>query len=168
MLLETRRNSFISARDFHACRAWSNEHGVSAITFSSVARHALTLPRTSLGKACLIFSQFVHHIHLSRYSPSKSDLARLCPSQVPASWECPTGKFHVGVKPLYELYPEKLRKRIQSEYKDKQWVKYQAAALAEALSRQQVRRRRYWGGLCVWVCVRGAYVYCRMCMCEVG
>ncbi|XP_043246717.1 tripeptidyl-peptidase 2-like [Amphibalanus amphitrite] len=57
--------------------------------------------------------------------------------KVPAGWECPTGKFHLGVKPLYELYPEKLRKRVQAEYKDKHWVKYQAAALAEALSRQQ-------------------------------
>ncbi|XP_037075025.1 tripeptidyl-peptidase 2-like [Pollicipes pollicipes] len=57
--------------------------------------------------------------------------------RIPAGWECPSGKFHVGMKPLYELYPEKLRKRIQSEYKEKEWVKHQATAVAEALKKQQ-------------------------------
>lgn len=41
--------------------------------------------------------------------------------QIPDSWTNPTNNYRVGVKHAFDLYPERLRERIQEEYKQDQW-----------------------------------------------
>ncbi|CAG7821754.1 unnamed protein product [Allacma fusca] len=41
--------------------------------------------------------------------------------QVPKTWECPTGEFHVGVKPIFDLYPAKVRERMEAFRKEVNW-----------------------------------------------
>ncbi|KAL0024941.1 hypothetical protein WJX77_004746 [Trebouxia sp. C0004] len=47
------------------------------------------------------------------------------------AWENPTGKWHVGVKHLYELVPAGLKKRIKEDRR-KSWDEQQAACVATA------------------------------------
>uniref|UniRef100_A0A5S6QUS5 Tripeptidyl-peptidase 2 n=1 Tax=Trichuris muris TaxID=70415 RepID=A0A5S6QUS5_TRIMR len=51
--------------------------------------------------------------------------------KVPSSWRNPSGKYHLGVKAIYELYPESLKKRIQNEKKKKYWDPVHRLAIAD-------------------------------------
>ncbi|GFO43768.1 tripeptidyl-peptidase 2-like [Plakobranchus ocellatus] len=53
--------------------------------------------------------------------------------QIPESWTVPSGKFHIGVKSAYELFPKTLRERVGNEAREKVWNPQQRAALTEAL-----------------------------------
>lgn len=59
--------------------------------------------------------------------------------QIPAEWKNPTGDFHVGIKNGFDLYPAKLKERIESERKEKLWDPGHKSALAEASRKLQVR-----------------------------
>jgi len=37
-------------------------------------------------------------------------------SQIPSHWENPSGKWHIGVKAVYELFPSALVSRLQVSY----------------------------------------------------
>ncbi|XP_059163051.1 tripeptidyl-peptidase 2-like isoform X2 [Physella acuta] len=52
---------------------------------------------------------------------------------IPQTWKVPDGKFHIGVKVAYELYPKPLKERITSEKRDKVWSPQHRAALSDAL-----------------------------------
>jgi tripeptidyl-peptidase-2 len=53
--------------------------------------------------------------------------------QIPDSWENPSGEYRVGIKPLYELYTQKVREKIEGKRKEENWEKAQALASAAAL-----------------------------------
>ena len=55
--------------------------------------------------------------------------------QVPASWNNPSGKYHIGTKNLHDLYPKVLLNRVVKEKKEKFWDSKHRAALAEASSK---------------------------------
>lgn len=52
---------------------------------------------------------------------------------IPKSWKNPSGEFHVGLKPAFDLYNTCLEKRIKTEYRDKVWNPSHAKAKVEAL-----------------------------------
>lgn len=53
--------------------------------------------------------------------------------KVPKSWKNPSGEYHIGLKPGFELYNRCLEKRMQKEYQNKVWNPAHAKAKAEAL-----------------------------------
>ncbi|XP_011256902.1 tripeptidyl-peptidase 2 isoform X2 [Camponotus floridanus] len=55
--------------------------------------------------------------------------------KVPSNWTNPTGEYHIGLKNLYSLYPNKLKERVVAERKKRLWDDGHKTALAEA-SRQ--------------------------------
>ncbi|XP_067010836.2 tripeptidyl-peptidase 2 [Anabrus simplex] len=61
--------------------------------------------------------------------------------KVPSSWKNPSGKFHLGLKNGFDLYPSKLRERIEKERKEKLWDPPQKEALADATRRLQEYER---------------------------
>ena len=52
--------------------------------------------------------------------------------QIPDTWNNPSGLFHVGVKPAYDLFPKKLQERVNKERKEKNWDPAHREAIAEA------------------------------------
>jgi tripeptidyl-peptidase II len=52
--------------------------------------------------------------------------------KVPAEWHNPSGKWHLGIKSLYELCSLPLRDRMRAERKEKLWQPYNEAATASA------------------------------------
>ncbi|XP_068214350.1 tripeptidyl-peptidase 2 [Palaemon carinicauda] len=57
--------------------------------------------------------------------------------KVPESWVNPTGKFHIGVKGAYAIYPQRLRERVSKERKEKNWDSVHKALVAEAQRKLQ-------------------------------
>ncbi|XP_031554866.1 tripeptidyl-peptidase 2-like [Actinia tenebrosa] len=53
--------------------------------------------------------------------------------KIPEHWENPTGKYHVGVKNLFSLFPERLRSRRKKERKEKFWDPLHRKCSADAL-----------------------------------
>lgn len=51
--------------------------------------------------------------------------------KVPDSWVNPTSNYRIGVKHAFDLYPERLRERIQDEYKQEHWEYQHKTTLAE-------------------------------------
>ncbi|PNF43825.1 Tripeptidyl-peptidase 2 [Cryptotermes secundus] len=57
--------------------------------------------------------------------------------KIPTKWKNPTGDFHIGLKNGFDLYPAKLRERIEKERKEKLWDPGHKCSLAEATRKLQ-------------------------------
>ncbi|XP_017768276.1 PREDICTED: tripeptidyl-peptidase 2 [Nicrophorus vespilloides] len=53
--------------------------------------------------------------------------------KIPESWENPSNTYRVGIKNAYDLYPERLRERVQDELKEKNWDEPYKMVYAEAV-----------------------------------
>ncbi|KAJ1353153.1 hypothetical protein KIN20_009722 [Parelaphostrongylus tenuis] len=65
--------------------------------------------------------------------------------KIPGTWKNPTGKWHLGIKPIYELYPKNLRKIVKEDWKKETWDTSHQIAKADAL-RDLVRHEESVGG----------------------
>lgn len=52
--------------------------------------------------------------------------------QIPASWNNPTGQYHIGMKKAFDLYPKMLVERIKKERKENSWDPEHRKAVAIA------------------------------------
>ncbi|KJH43199.1 peptidase, S8/S53 family [Dictyocaulus viviparus] len=77
--------------------------------------------------------------------PSLPGLQKSALFQIPKEWENPTGKWHLGIKPIYELYPKSLRKIVKEDWNKETWDAPHQIAKADAL-RQLVKHEEYIGG----------------------
>ncbi|XP_045597102.1 tripeptidyl-peptidase 2 isoform X2 [Procambarus clarkii] len=57
--------------------------------------------------------------------------------KIPESWVNPSGKYHIGVKSGYSLYPQRLRERVSKERKEQNWDTIHKELLAEAQRKVQ-------------------------------
>lgn len=57
--------------------------------------------------------------------------------QIPSNWKNPTGKYHIGLKNVYELYTKNVQKRIEEEKKEKQWDPIHKPLLSKSILEQQ-------------------------------
>ncbi|CAH3020619.1 unnamed protein product [Porites evermanni] len=55
--------------------------------------------------------------------------------KIPDDWENPSGKYHIGIKSAYSLFPAKLKERRVKERRDKLWNPYNQACMAETARR---------------------------------
>ncbi|CAL8107213.1 unnamed protein product [Orchesella dallaii] len=55
--------------------------------------------------------------------------------QIPPAWVNPSGEYHVGVKPVYELYPPKVKERAETKRRETNWDQPHRALLAELSKR---------------------------------
>lgn len=51
--------------------------------------------------------------------------------KIPASFNNPSGKFYVGLKPLFDLCSQQLRERLRKERKEKLWQPFNEEAVAQ-------------------------------------
>ncbi|KAK5983257.1 Subtilase-type proteinase, partial [Trichostrongylus colubriformis] len=65
--------------------------------------------------------------------------------KIPETWKNPTGKWHLGIKPIYELYPKSLRKVVKEDWQKESWDSPQQLAQADAL-RQLLEHEETIGG----------------------
>nr|CDJ92294.1 Peptidase S8 S53 domain containing protein [Haemonchus contortus] len=65
--------------------------------------------------------------------------------KIPRTWKNPTGKWHLGIKPIYELYPRSLRKIVKEDWQRESWESPQQLAKADAL-RQLLEHEDIVGG----------------------
>ncbi|KAG0716947.1 Tripeptidyl-peptidase 2 [Chionoecetes opilio] len=52
--------------------------------------------------------------------------------KIPETWVNPSGKYHIGVKGSFSLYPKQLRERLTKQRKDKTWDPIHKELLADA------------------------------------
>lgn len=57
--------------------------------------------------------------------------------KIPESWVNPSGKYHIGMKGSFSLYPKQLRERMTKERKEKTWDPLHKELLAEAQRKVQ-------------------------------
>jgi len=57
--------------------------------------------------------------------------------QIPSTWKNPTGKYHIGIKNVFELYTEDVKKRIVGEKIEKEWDPLHKPLLSKAITEQQ-------------------------------
>jgi tripeptidyl-peptidase-2 len=55
--------------------------------------------------------------------------------KIPASWTNPSGNFHVGMKPLFDLCSSALKDRLKKERKEKLWQPHNDEALYQIQNR---------------------------------
>ncbi|KHJ99610.1 peptidase, S8/S53 family [Oesophagostomum dentatum] len=53
--------------------------------------------------------------------------------KIPEGWQNPTNKWHIGIKPIYELYPKSLRKIVKDEWQKLTWDSAHQLAKSDAL-----------------------------------
>ncbi|GAB6021153.1 hypothetical protein CHUAL_003784 [Chamberlinius hualienensis] len=51
--------------------------------------------------------------------------------KIPDNWKNPSGKYHIGIKCVFDFYPKSLKERIQKERKQVLWDPFYKPALAE-------------------------------------
>lgn len=52
--------------------------------------------------------------------------------KIPSFWNSENDEYHIGVKNAYDLFPSKLKERIDQEHKEKLWDAGQKIAVAES------------------------------------
>ncbi|KAJ9587783.1 hypothetical protein L9F63_018809, partial [Diploptera punctata] len=57
--------------------------------------------------------------------------------KIPSAWKNPSGDYHIGIKNGFELYPAKLKERIEKERREKLWDPGHKATLAAATRKLQ-------------------------------
>ncbi|OTF76262.1 hypothetical protein BLA29_012820, partial [Euroglyphus maynei] len=63
--------------------------------------------------------------------------------KIPNDWKNPTGKFHIGVKNIYELFPPSLLTRVKKDYLEKEFLPKHKPLLADALQRLEAFRLKH-------------------------
>ncbi|XP_035827746.1 tripeptidyl-peptidase 2 [Aplysia californica] len=53
--------------------------------------------------------------------------------KIPESWAVPDGKFHIGIKMAYDLFPKALRDRVTTETRDRSWLPQHRQVVNDAL-----------------------------------
>ncbi|KAG8225790.1 hypothetical protein J437_LFUL005597 [Ladona fulva] len=57
--------------------------------------------------------------------------------KIPPNWVNPSGVYHLGIKNAFELYPSKLKERVEKRRKEELWDPQHKLALAEATRKLQ-------------------------------
>ncbi|RZF39809.1 hypothetical protein LSTR_LSTR000457 [Laodelphax striatellus] len=57
--------------------------------------------------------------------------------KIPESWTNPSGKYHIGLKNGYELYPKSLKDKVEKERREKYWDPEHKSVSAETIRKQQ-------------------------------
>ncbi|KPM02963.1 tripeptidyl-peptidase 2 [Sarcoptes scabiei] len=63
--------------------------------------------------------------------------------RIPLDWKNPTGKYHIGVKNVYELFPESVRTRIKKDYVKKVFQPIHKPLLAEAMKKLEAFKLKH-------------------------
>lgn len=67
--------------------------------------------------------------------------------KIPSEWKAENDEFHIGVKNGYDLFPSKLKERVEQENKEKKWDPEQKIAFAES-NRQLQKFENNKKGIC--------------------